>query len=57
MVNSGFNLFCTILTVFNNLPSPSSAKYSHCIGMITESDDVNAFTVSRPKEGAQSIII
>jgi hypothetical protein len=30
---------------------------THCIGIITESAAVNAFKVSRPSEGAQSIII
>ena len=24
--------------VFNNFPSPSRAKYSHCIGIITEGE-------------------
>ena len=28
--------------VFNNLPNPSNAKYSHWMGMITESAAVNA---------------
>jgi hypothetical protein len=45
-----------LLIVFSNLPKPSNAKYSHCIGIITESAAVNAFKVSRPSEGAQSII-
>ena len=46
-----------LLMVFNNLPKPSSAKYSHCIGIITESEAVNAFSVNRPNEGAQSMSI
>jgi len=43
--------------VFNNLPKPSSAKYSHCTGIITESAAVKEFTVINPSEGEQSMII
>ena len=43
--------------VFNNLPKPSRAKYSHWTGTITESAAVRALTVIKPKEGEQSIII
>ena len=43
--------------MFNNLPKPSSAKYSHCIGTMIESEAVSAFTVIRPSEGEQSIKI
>ena len=46
-----------ILIVFNSLPKPSKAKYSHCIGMITASDAVSALRVNSPREGAQSIMI
>ena len=57
IVSSGFNLLCTIFTVFNNLPNPSNAKYSHWIGIIKEWAAVREFRVRRPKDGAQSIII
>jgi hypothetical protein len=43
--------------VFNNLPRPSNAKYSHCIGIKTELEPVRAFKVISPRDGAQSIII
>ena len=43
--------------VFNNLPRPSKAKYSHCTGIITESDAVSAFTVIKPSDGEQSMKI
>ena len=36
---------------------PSSAKYSHCTGINTESDAVKALTVSTPSDGGQSINI
>jgi hypothetical protein len=35
--------------------SPSSAKYSHCIGTITPSAAVSALIVSRCSDGGQSI--
>ncbi|CAI8394651.1 MAG: Uncharacterised protein [Flavobacterium sp. SCGC AAA160-P02] len=43
--------------VFNSFPRPSKAKYSHCMGMTTESAATNEFKVNNPREGAQSIII
>ena len=43
--------------MFKSLTRPSNAKYSHCIGIITEYAAVNAFKVISPKEGAQSIIM
>ena len=46
-----------ILIVFNNFPRPSSAKYSHWIGTIIESEAANAFRVKIPNDGAQSIMI
>ena len=36
--------------------SPSSAKYSACIGMITPSAATSAFSVSSPSDGGQSTI-
>jgi hypothetical protein len=41
-----------LLIVFSNLPKPSNAKYSHCIGIITEAA-VNAFKVGQVKERNQ----
>ena len=41
--------------VFISCVSPSKAKNSHCIGIITESAEVKAFTVSIPSDGGQSI--
>ena len=52
-----FNLLCTILIVLSSFPNPSKAKYSHCTGIITLSDNVKAFNVSRPKDGEQSMTI
>lgn len=46
-----------ILMVFNNLPKPSKAKYSHWIGIITESAAVNALIVISPRLGAQSMMM
>ena len=43
--------------VFSNLLIPSSAKYSACTGIITESAAVSEFTVISPKDGEQSISI
>ena len=54
--NSALWIFWTLLIVFNNFPNPSSAKYSHWIGIIILSAAVNALRVSNPKEGAQSVI-
>ena len=41
--------------MLSNLPNPSKAKYSHCTGIITLSEAVNAFKVNKPKEGEQSM--
>ena len=41
--------------VLSNCVMPSSAKYSHCTGMMTESAAVSAFTVVSPSEGEQSM--
>ena len=49
--------FFTKFTVFSNCPNPSSAKYSHCTGIKTELDAVNAFKVINPNDGGQSIIM
>ena len=46
-----------ILMVFSNLLMPSSAKYSACTGMITESAAVSALIVINPNDGEQSIRI
>ena len=35
--------------------SPSRAKYSHCMGIITPSAAESAFIVSNPSEGGQSM--
>ena len=51
-----FKCFFTKLIVFNSCPKPSNAKYSHCTGIKTESDAVNAFNVTIPSDGGQSII-
>src|SRR3569833_1808366 len=55
--NSVFRRVCTIFMVFNNLPKPSRAKYSHCTGMITESAAVNELMVIKPNDGEQSMMI
>ncbi len=44
----------TRLTVVVRWLSPSSAMYSHWIGMTTPSAAVNAFSVNNPSEGEQS---
>ena len=36
--------------------NPSSAKYSHCIGISTEFDADKAFKVNNPRDGGQSKI-
>lgn len=43
-----FSLLLIILIVFRSLLIPSSAKYSHCTGMITESAAVRELTVISP---------
>ena len=43
--------------VLSNFPKPSKAKYSHCIGIITELDAASALRVSNPNDGAQSMMI
>lgn len=45
----------TCFTVVSICVSPSSEKYSHCIGTITPSLAVSAFIVSIPSDGGQSI--
>ena len=55
--NVVFKRVCTIFMVLSNLPSPSSAKYSHCTGIITESAAVNELMVIKPNDGEQSMII
>ena len=57
ILSPGFNLVCVIIIVFSNCVIPSKAKNSHCTGIITELDAVNAFVVINPSEGGQSIII
>ena len=53
--NEGFSFVLIILIVFKSLLIPSSAKYSHCTGIITESAAVKALMVIKPKDGEQSI--
>ena len=55
--SAGFSLDLMILMVFSNLLMPSSAKYSACTGMITESAAVSALIVINPNDGEQSIRI
>ena len=55
--NFGLSLLLIILIVLSSLLIPSSAKYSHCTGMITESAAVSEFTVMRPSDGLQSMRI
>ena len=43
--------------VFKSFPSPSSAKYSHWIGINIELDAEKELTVINPKDGGQSINI
>ena len=45
------------MIAFNSCVIPSSAKYSHCTGIITESDVVKAFVGINPRVGGQSIIM
>ena len=51
----GLSLLLMILMVLSSLLMPSSAKYSHCTGMTTESAAVSELTVMSPSEGEQSI--
>ena len=52
------NYLPTLLpVVFNSFAIPSSAKNSHCTGMITLSLAVRALIVIRPKDGEQSMRI
>ena len=53
----GFSFVLVILIVFSSLPSPSSAKYSHCTGISTLSEATSAFSVTSPSDGEQSIRI
>ena len=53
----GLILRLTTCKVLNSLLIPSSAKYSHCTGMITESAAAKTDTVMSPKLGEQSIKI
>ena len=45
----------TLWMVSISSATPRSAKYSHSSGMMTPSAAASAFTVSRPREGWQSI--
>ena len=45
----------TSSTVFISSDTPSSAKYSHWMGMSTASAAARALTVSRPRDGGQSM--
>ena len=51
----GFNRSRTLSIVVLSRATPRSAKYSHSSGTITPSEAVRALTVSRPREGWQSM--
>ena len=51
----GLTFLCANIIVFISCIIPSSAKYSHCTGISTESAAARAFVVSIPSEGGQSI--
>ena len=51
----GFSRSCTLSTVSVSSARPRSEKYSHSVGMITPSLHASPFTVSRPRDGWQSI--
>ena len=53
----GLSFDFIIFMVLSNLLMPSSAKYSHCTGMITESAAVRQLTVMSPNDGEQSMRI
>ena len=53
---SGLSFDFIMPMVLRSLLMPSSAKYSACTGMITESAAVRAFTVMSPSEGEQASI-
>ena len=50
----GLRRSLTRSTVSRRAASPSSAKYSHCIGTSTESAAQSPFTVSMLRAGGQS---
>ena len=52
--SAGFRPLLTILIVLSSFESPSSARYSHCTGISTESAAVRTLTVVYPSEGEQS---
>src|SRR3546814_16672680 len=51
--SSGLMLRCTLLMVLTRSESPSSAKYSHCMGMMTPCADARPFKVRRDQVGGQ----
>ena len=57
MRSVGLRLDLIILIVLSNFAIPSSAKNSHCTGIITELEADNALSVIFDKDGGQSIII
>ena len=55
IVRCGLYAALTFSIVDVSADSPSSAKYSACIGTSTPSAATSAFSVSRPSDGGQSI--
>jgi len=53
--NFGFKLTFILSIVFISCVKPSRAKNSACKGTTSESDDTKAMTVSKLKDGGQSI--
>ena len=55
MASAGLNAAVTRRTVERSSESPSSAKYSHWSGTMTPWEATSPFSVSRPREGGQSM--
>ena len=51
---SGFSVLRILISVSRSSETPSSAKYSHCIGIKTESLATKALSVTRSSAGGQS---
>ncbi len=56
ILSVGLTVWETVLIVSIKADSPSSAKYSHCMVISTESAATSAFSVSILSDGGQSII-
>src|SRR6185295_13119344 len=54
IASDGLRLSRTRLSVAISWDRPASAEEEHCVRITTESDDVRALTVSRPRDGGQS---